>query len=511
MKSKRIVGGLAILLLLGVGGYGAYWIGMDRGMKMASPAASAAEQTTDGKTEGRKVLYWHDPMVPAQKFDKPGKSPFMNMMLVPVYGDDGGNEGKVAISPQVQQNLGIRTAVATKGVLSAPLEVVGSVAYNERELALVQARANGFLERLYVRAPLDRVAKGAPLAELLVPDWVAAQEEFLAVSRMSDTGIGGLREGARQRMRLAGMSEAHIGLVESSGKVHPRLTLIAPISGVISELSAHEGMTVMAGAPLFRINGLGTVWVNAEIPEGLAATIKPGSATEARTAAIPGAVFNGKVGAILPEVNATTRTLKARIELANPRGELVPGMFVTVNLKPQSRLEVVQVPTEAVIQTGKRTVVVLAETAQDGKQRFKPVDVEIGLESSGMTEIRKGLEPGAKVVVSGQFLIDSEASLKATTTRLEDAPQGMNAVHRGTATLEKINSDTVTLSHGPIASMQWDAMTMDFKKPAAGIPQDLRAGSAVAFEFTQDPSGSFVLKSIAPTAAGSGRPPGAAK
>ena len=279
MKRNKIVTGLAILLLLAVGGYGAYWIGMDRGMKMASPAPSAATQAAEGKSEGKKVLYWHDPMVPAQKFDKPGKSPFMDMMLVPVYAGDAGDEGSVAISSRVEQNLGIRTAEVTKGPLAAAIEVIGSVAYNERELAVVQARANGFLERLYARAPLDRVAKGSPLAELLVPDWVAAQEEFLAVSRMSDAGIGGLRDGARQRMRLAGMSDEQIKLVESTGKVHPRMTLVAPISGVISELSAREGMTVMAGAALFRINGIGTVWVNAEIPESLAAMVKPGLST----------------------------------------------------------------------------------------------------------------------------------------------------------------------------------------------------------------------------------------
>jgi Cu(I)/Ag(I) efflux system membrane fusion protein len=230
-------------------------------------------------------------------------------------------------------------------------------------------------------------------------------------------------------MRLAGMSEDQVKLVESSGKVHPRMTLSAPLSGVVSELTAREGMTVMAGAPLFRINGLGTVWVNAEIPETLAATVRPGNPVEARAAAYPGQVYKGKVGAILPEVNATTRTLKARIEFANPRAELVPGMFVTVGLTTQSRGDAVLVPTEAVIQTGKRAVVVVAEMAEDGRQRFTPVDVETGLESNGMTEIRKGLKPGDKAVVSGQFLIDSEASLRSTTSRLTDGPQGSNAVH----------------------------------------------------------------------------------
>jgi membrane fusion protein, copper/silver efflux system len=219
-------------------------------------------------------------------------------------------------------------------------------------------------------------------------------------------------------MRLAGMDDAQIGLVEQTGKVQPRLTLTAPISGVIAELSAREGMTVMAGAPLFRINGLSTVWVNAEVPESVAAAVRPGAPVKARAQAFPGKVFEGKVGAILPEVNPATRTLKTRIELANPRGELVPGMFMTVDFAPPARDDVVMVPTEAVIATGKRTVVVLAETGADGGQRLRPVDVETGAEANGMSEVRKGLRPGQRVVVSGQFLIDSEANLKSSEGRL---------------------------------------------------------------------------------------------
>jgi Cu(I)/Ag(I) efflux system membrane fusion protein len=299
---------------------------------------------------------------------------------------------------------------------------VGSVAYNDRDVVVVQARSNGFLERLHVRAPLDPVRKGQPLAELYVPDWVAAQEEYLTAKRISAQStarsLAGLDEGARQRMRLAGMGDAQIAAVEATGKVQTRVTITAPIAGVLGELSAREGMTVMAGAPLFRLNGLSTVWVNAELPESLAAQVRPGNPVEARTPALPGAVFNGKVSAIVPEVNAATRTIKARIELANPEGQLVPGMFATVNFTPQARKEVLLVPSEAVIQTGKRSVVVIAQ----GEGRFSSVDVELGLESNGQTEIRKGLQAGQKVVVSGQFLVDSEANLKAAASRMDAMP-----------------------------------------------------------------------------------------
>src|SRR5260370_13727865 len=167
----------------------------------------------------------------------------------------------------MQQNLGVRLAEARKGALAPAVEGVGSVACSERDVAVVQARSNGFVERLYVRAPLDAVRKGQPLAELYVPDWVAAQEEYLSARRMAGTRLQALVDGARQRMRLAGMSEAQIRVVESTGKVRPHLTVTAPITGVVTELGAREGMTVMSGAPLFRITGLGTVWVNAEVRE----------------------------------------------------------------------------------------------------------------------------------------------------------------------------------------------------------------------------------------------------
>jgi Cu(I)/Ag(I) efflux system membrane fusion protein len=425
-------------VVLGAGGYGIYRIGVNRGLESrgtTSDAAPAVPSTTTPQkpgdmdpATGKKVLYWQDPMAPGQKFDKPGKSPFMDMQLVPVYADGGGDDGAVAISPRVQQNLGVRIAEVRSGSLASTVEAVGSVAYNERDVAVVQARSNGFLERLYVRAPLDPVRKGQPLAELYVPDWVAAQEEYLSAKRISAhpdaKGFADLAAAAAQRMRLVGMSDEQIRAVEASGKVQPRLTITAPIGGVLGEIAAREGMTVMAGAPLFRINGLSSIWVNAELPERQAALVRPGNPVRARAPALPGMSFQGKVSAILPEVNPATRTLKARVELANPGARLVPGMFATIEFAPAARRDMLLVPSEAVIQTGKRSVVIVAQ----GDGKFAPVDVEIGLDSDGQTEIRKGLTLGQKIVVSGQFLVDSEASLKGTTTRMGEATQPEAAV-----------------------------------------------------------------------------------
>ena len=461
-------------------------------------------------TTGSKILYYQDPMVPGTKFDKPAKSPFMDMMLVPVYANSDSDQGKITVSPRIQQNLGVRTAAVTEGTLSPQVSAVGSIAYNERDQATVQSRATGFVERLHVRATLDRVAKGQPLVDLYVPDWVAAQEEFLAIKRMQGNDLSSLVDGARQRMRQAGMSDEQIRQVEASGKAQARVTITAPLGGVVVELLAREGMTVMAGTTLFRINGLSTVWANAEVPESQSALLRPGAKVQARSPAAPGTIFEGKVQAILPEVNPATRTLKARLELANPGTRLVPGMFVTMQFMDMRAEKALLVPTEAVIQTGKRTVVMLAE--ENG--RFRPVDVEAGIESSGQTEIKRGLQAGQRVVVSSQFLIDSEASLKGVEARLNDAPKPVAANtaprHEGEAKIEAIGKDAITLSHGPIPSLKWGAMTMDFKAPPQqALPRNLEAGDRVSFEFYMGADGLPQLTRVSPLASASGPAPAA--
>ncbi len=448
MNSKTLTLAVSAMVLVGAAGYGLYTLGVKRGMADPATTAPAAvgampsapkalpQNIAEGEeatrrhittgvkagdidpSNGGKILYYHDPMVPGNKFDKPAKSPFMDMMLVPVYADGDSDKGNVTVSSRVQQNLGVRTAEVAEGMLSPQVAAIGSIAFNERDQALVQARATGYVERLHVRATLDTVGKGQPLADLFVPDWVAAQEEFLSLKRMQGNDLGGLVDGARQRMRLVGMSEDQIKLVENSGKPQLRITIAAPIGGVVTELMVREGMTVMPGAPLFRINGLSTVWANAEVPESQAALVRPGTKVQARSPAVPGTTFDGKVQAILPEVNPATRTLKARLELANPGVRLVPGMFVSMQFMDMRAQKALLIPTEAVIMTGKRSVVMLAE--DNGK--FRPVEVEAGIESGGQTEIKRGLKAGQRVVVSSQFLIDSEASLKGVETRLNTAP-----------------------------------------------------------------------------------------
>ena len=513
MNKKEIALCLVVAGALGAGAYGLYALGMKRGMGMAgagdglgaatqatsmatvavdpSSSIAAGEEATrrhikdglkSGQTDpanGKPILYYHDPMVPGKRFDAPAKSPFMDMMLVPVYGGaDAQDNGKVTVSPRIQQNLGVRTAEVVEGVLKPQLSATGSIAYNERDQSVVQSRAMGFVEKLYVRATLDRVTAGQPFADLYVPEWVAAQEEFLGLQKAAGADLG-LISAARQRMRLLGMDEAQIKRVERNATADARITLSVPTSGVVAELIAREGMTVTPGMMLARINGLATVWAQAEVPESQAAALQIGMQVEARTPAAPGTMFKGTVQAILPDVTLTTRTIKARVQLANAGGRLSPGMFVTLQFIDGRGVKALLVPTEALIATGQRTVVMLAE---DGG-KFRPVDVEAGIDVEGQTEIRKGLKVGQRVVVSSQFLIDSEASLKGVESRLNSVEAPKPIEFEGIGRVDAISKDTVTLSHGPIAPLKWGAMTMDFKKPSTGLAKGIAVGDQVQFDF----------------------------
>ncbi|WP_028998430.1 efflux RND transporter periplasmic adaptor subunit [Azohydromonas australica] len=534
MRTKKIVAALLAAGALAATGFGLYSWGLRRGMEM-SPAAPAPSGFATGAATGvdpsswsvpqgeeatrrhvkdrlkagdvdpvtgRKILYYHDPMVPGKKFDAPGKSPFMDMMLVPAYaGSEGADASSITVSPRIQQNLGLRTAPVVEAVVAPQVSAVGSIDYNERDQAVVQARAMGYVEKLHVRATLDRIARGQPLAELYIPDWVAAQEEYLSVRRMQGTDLAPLVEGARQRMRLAGMEEAQIRLVEASGRVQPRVTVSAPLSGVVAELMVREGMTVMPGMTLARIQGVSTVWAQAEVPESQAALLRPGTPVRASSPAVPGKTFEGRVQALLPQVSADTRTLKARMELPNPGGQLVPGMFVRMELIGGQPGKSLAVPSEAVIQTGRRAVVMLAEEGGS----FRPVEVETGREAGGQTEIRRGLQAGQRVVLSGQFLIDSEASLRGLETRLNSEPAAAAVAvpadtHRTNAQVEAVQGGMVTLTHPPIPSLKWPAMTMDFQLPPGKPAAGLAPGARVEIEFRMRSEGAPQITSIRPLA-----------
>jgi Cu(I)/Ag(I) efflux system membrane fusion protein len=400
MRKQHIV--LILTLAFIAAGIGAW-----RALRDARPGTATEQVVAEVE---RKPLYWYDPMRPEVRFDKPGKSPFMDMELVAKYPE--ANSGDVVtIDPRMVQNLGIRTATVVRGAFAQDLKAVGTVSADERRLYAVESRAGGWVERLMVRAAGDPVARGAALAGVYAPDLLAAQEEFLLASRSSDATLA---EAARARLSLLGMTEAEIDLVASSGKARRQVTLVAPVAGVVVELNAREGMQVASGVPLFRIADLSKVWILVEVPEAQAAALRTGRSAEARLAALPGETFKGRVDYIYPELQATTRTVRARLAFDNPGLRLKPGMHAEVSVSGGTQRDALLVPSEAVIRTGTRSVVILA----DGEGRFRPAAVVIGGESDGATEILDGLEEGESIVVSGQFLIDSEANLRSVLGRL---------------------------------------------------------------------------------------------
>ena len=352
----------------------------------------------------KRILYWYDPMVPAEHHSGPGLSS-MGMKTIPRYADDGaaGEGGGVRIDAAATQNLGVRLATVERGTLQSDLTVTGAIDFNQRSVAVVQARAAGFVQRVYNRAPGDVIGAGAPLADVLVPEWAGAQIEARAVQR---TGDRALMAAARQRLHLLGGSGSGGG---------GRTTIRSPISGVIQTLDVRQGMTLNAGQTLAQVSGLGTVWLNAALPEAQAGQVRVGASVRSELTAFPGQSFFGKVIAILPTAQAESRTLTVRIGLPNRGGRLRPGMFATVHFAGNGAAALL-VPSEAVIRTGKRDLVMVAGAGG----RYQPVEVKVGREGGGKTEILAGLGEGQKIVASGQFLLDSEASLSGT----EVAPLG---------------------------------------------------------------------------------------
>ncbi len=409
MKSIRLMVAVFLGLVVGIV---ATWIVLHRGV---NPTGSAPPASTTVPAD-MQVLYWYDPMSPDKHFDKPGKSPFMDMQLVPRYANAGGaSPGTVNVDARAVQKLGVRIVRAERGVLDSSVIASGSVAFDERSVTAVQARVAGIVESVEVRAPLTPVNQGQALLTLLAPDWTAAQEEYLSLRRSSAPGLDELLAASRQRLLLIGMSEGQIRSIEEGGKAQSRFTVTAPRAGVIGELSTREGASVAAGSPLMRINGLDTVWINAAIPEAQIARVALSSPVEAIVPAFPGERFNGQVEALLAEVDAATRTQTARVALRNPGHRLVPGMYARIEIATANATASVLLPTDAVIATGTRNVVIV----DDGEGRFRAQQVRVGDEANGKTQILDGIGEGERVVLSGQFLIDSEASLSGTLTRLQ--------------------------------------------------------------------------------------------
>ncbi|SEQ17614.1 membrane fusion protein, Cu(I)/Ag(I) efflux system [Solimonas aquatica] len=373
------------------------------GMKLVervdAPAAPASQE--------RRILYWYDPMMPDQHFKGPGKSP-MNMDLIPKYADASPERSTgvvVSIDPRMAQNLGMRTATVTRNATGQGFSAVGSVEIDETRIVAVEARAAGWVEALDVRAVGETVHRGQRLAALYAPEILTAQKELQLARQSGDTA---LIDGAMTRLKLLGVPGS------GSGNTSQRVAIIAPSAGVVTELMVREGAQLAPGTPLMKLADLSRVWIVVQIPETQAAAIKLGSRVEARLRGLPDRHFSGTVDYIYPTLDVSTRTLRARLGFDNADGALKPGMYADVSVAGSGRSDVLLVPSEAVIRTGTRNVVLLAEDAG----RYRPVAVQLGAERGNQIEVLAGLADGDHVVVSGQFLIDSEASLLGAYNRM---------------------------------------------------------------------------------------------
>ncbi|MDZ4020602.1 efflux RND transporter periplasmic adaptor subunit [Pseudomonas sichuanensis] len=478
MNNRSI--GLITALALAIGVGTGYWLGHPA--QPAQAPATAAEQ---------KPLYWYDPMYPQQHFPAPGKSPFMDMQLVAKYTEEGTDpaEPAVQISQGVQQNLGVRLATVSRGRLQRTLQVSGVLAFDERDFSVLQARTAGFVERTYGRATGDVVAKGAPLADVLAPQWVGLQEEFLAIRHLGDAQ---LLAAARQRLLLTGMPGDLVDRVARIGKVQNQVTLVAPSAGVIQALDLRPGMALASGATLARINGIANVWLEAAVPEAQASGLHEGQAVEAHLPAYPGETVLGKLTALLADADLQSRTLRLRIELPNKDGRLRPGMTAQVALRPgENTDDSLLLPAEAVIRTGKRDLVMVAEE----QGRFRPVEVLLGQESGGQVTILKGLQAGQKVVASGQFLIDSEASLKGIeATTVSDSPAASQPpeLHEADGRIVQIEGNQLTIAHGPFVTLGMPGMTMTFPVANPTLITGLKVGERIRFGIRERDDGMVI-------------------
>ena len=369
---------------------------------------------SDSTAEDRKILYWVAPMDSNYRRETPGKSP-MGMDLIPVYeSDDSDDDSVVSILPHVVQNLGVRTDVAKLGTLHRRINTVGYIEYDEDAMSHVHTRAEGWIEKLGVKATGDSVTKGQVLFELYSPTLVNAQHEFL--NSLTSTNKQ-LLTASRARLSALGMTEQEIHELEKSGEVNQRIRNVAEMDGVVTLLGVREGTYVTPATHVLSFAKLSRVWIIAEVFERQTSWIELNQRATFVLDYLPGQTWQGEVDYIYPELDAKTRTLRVRIKFENQQMVIRPNMFASVSIFSESTKPVIHVPREAVIRGGVANRVVLALTAT----KFQSVPVTTGMESEGRIEILKGIKEGDTVVVSGQFLIDSESNIETALARFSDS------------------------------------------------------------------------------------------
>lgn len=513
---KLVAGVLTVAVLAAATGY---WVGA-RNMTDHEIAAVGQAGGAAGEPKSRKVLYYRNPMGLPDTSPVPKKDP-MGMDYIPVYEGEQDEEpsgaNQIRISTEKIQKLGVRTEPATLRTLERSIRAAGRIEPDERRLYAITPKFEGYVERLHVSTTGQPVAKGQPLFEVYSPELVSAQREYAIAaqgvqalkeaSAETQAGMKQLAESSLLRLRNWDVSEEQIKALSKSGEVRRTLTFRAPVGGIVTEKKAVQGMRFMPGEALYQVADLSSVWVVADVFEQDIGQITQGAKAKVRINSYPDKTFEGSITYVYPTLKAETRTVPVRIELPNPGILLKPGMFAQVELPAagnSAKTAVVTVPLSAVIDSGVRQIVLVE--AKEG--RFEPREVKLGNRGNDFVEVREGVKEGERVVVAANFLIDAESNLKAAVGNFGHASHGdagksqgaASTGHHATGTVEEIDmkAGTASVSHGPVESLKWPAMTMEFKVANDALLQTLRPGANIIFEFVERGPGEWVITSAKP-------------
>ena len=516
---NRTVSALLVVAAFGATLATGYWLG--RSNHPAATADAAPASSAAAAPGGRKILYYRNPMGLPDTSPTPKKDP-MGMDYLPVYegGDEGGGDSGIKVSTEKIQKLGVRLEAAARRAIAPEVRAAGRVEVDERRLSAIAPKFEGWVEKLQVSATGQYVAKGEPLFEVYSPELVSAQREYLIAYKGSQSltslseGRSEAKDGMRklalaslQRLKAWDISDEQIQALEQGREPQRTLSYRAPVAGIVISKKAVQGMRFMPGETLYELADLSSVWVIADVFEQDLAQVKTGAAAEVRINAYPGEKFAGRITYVYPTLKAETRTVAVRVELANPGGKLKPGMFAEVALGAAKRAPVVSVPLSAVIDSGTRQVVLV----QTGEGRFAPREVKLGGRDRERVEVLSGVEEGEQVVVAANFLLDAESNLKAALSGLGAPPAvGAAAVgaaaasHHADGELVEIDaqSGNVSITHQPVASLGWPAMTMEFVPARRDLFAGIKPGQQFRFEFVERAPGEWLVTKVEPAGAG---------
>jgi Cu(I)/Ag(I) efflux system membrane fusion protein len=494
---------LVVPIFLGVAAGGGYWLGRNK----SAPAATQAQ--TPSTTLERKVLFYRNPMGLPDTSPVPKKDS-MGMDYIPVYaGEEPAGPG-LNISLDRVQKLGVRTEPAALRALSRTVRAVGTVQVNERLEHTVAPKFEGWIQRLLVSTPGERVSRGQPLMQVYSPELIAMQQEYLIALRglklLKDAGpealanMSRLRDSSLQRLRNWDIANEDLAALHEEGVVRNAIMFRSPITGVVIEKPAMQGMRFMPGEKLYRIAEMSSLWLLAEVFEQDMAGIRIGQSAQIRVNAYPEKVFDGTVLFVYPNVTPETRTARVRIDIGNIEGLLRPDMYANVELATGgSAGKRLAIPDSAVLDSGDRQLVLV----QRGEGLFDPREVKLGRRGDGYVEVLKGLKAGEHVVVSANFLIDSESNLKAAVGAFTQPASGTFATrHAAEGKVESVDpkAGTVQIAHGPVASLKWPAMDMEFKVKDPALLTRIKAGARIGFEFVEASGGEWVIVRFTPRA-----------